>query len=255
MLAEVSGVTTRYEKVGNGSPVVVLHGWGGAIERVKPIVQCLSRAHAVYAPDLPGLGQSEKPPADWGVYQYAEWVDAFMCTVQCPRAHIVGHSFGGRVAIALAAQHAHLVDRLVLVNSAGIRPKRTWQHRARVGLFKGARRLSRLIPFPHWREATVKHVCTAFGASEYRDAGSMRNIFVRVVNEDLRTLLPTIQAPTLLIWGENDGEVPLSDGELMAREIRNARLEILRGAGHFSYLDQLPRFCGLVQGFLEEQED
>ena len=255
MFAEVDGITTRYEKVGSGSPVIVLHGWGGAIESVRPIIQCLSRTHTAYALDFPGFGQSKQPPADWGIFDYAEWVGTFMDIIQCPQAHLIGHSFGGRVAIVLAAQHSHRINRLILVDSAGIRSPRTWRHHLRVNLFKGTRGLSRLIPVPRWQEAALKQMYAIFGSTDYRDAGPMRGIFVRVVNEDLQALLPAIQAASLLIWGENDGDVPLSHGEIMAREMPNAHLEVLSGAGHFSYLDRLPKFCRLVQDFLEEKSD
>ena len=255
MFADVGGITTRYEKVGSGSPVVVLHGWGGAIENVRPIIQCLSRTHTAYALDFPGFGQSNHPPPGWGVFDYAEWVGTFMDAVQCPQAHFIGHSFGGRVAIVLAAQHSQRVGRLVLVDSAGIKPQRTWRHHLRVNLFKGTRGLSRLVPVPRWQEVILKQVHAVFGSADYRDAGPMRGVFVRVVNEDLRAFLPVIAASALLIWGENDGDVPLSYGEIMAREMPNARLEVLPGAGHFSYLDRLPRFCQLVQDFLEEEGD
>ena len=223
------------------------------IESVKPITQCLSRSHTVFALDFPGFGQSQHPPATWGVFEYASWVSGFMKVAQCPTAHFIGHSFGGRVAIVLAAQHPHLVDRLVLVDCAGIKPKQTLRSQMRVRLFKILRKVVQLVPPPRWRDSFRTALNSHFGSADYRAAGAMRPIFVRVVNQDLRVLLPNIQAPTLLVWGEKDEDVPVTDGMIMAQEIPDAHLEILAGAGHFSYLDRLPKFCQLVQDFLQEK--
>ena len=251
----VGNIVSRYEAAGNGPPVIILHGWGGTIDSVKPIVQCLSRDYTTIAVDLPGFGESSQPSSTWGVLDYANWVSDFMDGICCPRAHILGHSFGGRVGIMLATHFPALVDRLILIDSAGIRPRRTLAMRLRVQAFKGLRSLFNLIPNPSWRENAVKRLGAAFGSADYRDANSMRKVFVRVVNEDLRPILPAIQAPTLLVWGEDDEDVPLMYGRLMAQEIPNARMEILAGAGHFSYMDRLPQFCRVVQSFLGEKVD
>ncbi len=250
MFVDVAGIKARYEKIGIGSPVAILHGWGVNIESINPIMQCLSQTHTVFALDLPGFGQTSQPPADWGVFDYAGWVVDFMDVVGCPCADFIGHSFGGSVAIVLASQHAQRLSRLVLVDSAGIRPQKTWWYRLRVRIFKTTRTVLKLIPIASWRQRIQDILYTVFGSADYRNAGAMRAIFVRVVNEDLRCFLPAIKAPTLVIWGENDRDVPVSHGQIMAQEIPNAQLEVLTGAGHYSYLDRLPQFCRLVREFL-----
>ena len=230
---------------------MILHGWGVTIESINPIMQCLSQTHTVFALDLPGFGQTSQPATNWGVFDYAGWVANFLDVVDCPCADFIGHSFGGRIAIVLASQHAERLNRLVLVDSAGIRPQKTWWYRLRVGTFKAARTSLQLLPIASWRQRIQGAVYTLFGSADYRNAGAMRAILVRVVNEDLRSLLPAIQSPTLVIWGENDQDVPVSHGQIMAQEIPNAQLEVLTGAGHYSYLDRLPQFCRLVREFLD----
>ena len=253
MLLSVDGLTINYESAGSGAPVVILHGWGGTLDSVRPIFHCLSRSHQAFVLDLPGFGESPQPSSTWGTSEYANRVGGFMDAVGCPQAHILGHSFGGRIAIVLAAQDPERVDRLVLVDSAGIRPTRTWRYHARAKLTKAARSALRLLPVPRLREAVMNQVYGLLGSADYRNAGPMRDIFVRVVNEDLAPLLPAIRARSLLVWGEEDQDVPLAQGEIMAREIPGARLEVLSGAGHFSYIDRLPRFCQLVRDFLKEE--
>jgi len=252
MLADVAGITARYEKAGSGPAVLALHGWGANLETISPIVQCLAQSHTIFTLDLPGFGQTAQPGAAWGVFDYADWVVNFLDVVGCSCVDLVGHSFGGSVAIVLAARYPHRVHRLVLVNSAGIRAPKTWLHHLRVRVFKTMRVLLQLIPIPSWRHKAKDVLYAVFGSTDYRAAGAMRASFVRVVNEDLRGLLPRIQAPSLVIWGENDQDVPASHGQIMAQEIPNAQLHVLAGAGHYSYLDRLPQFCRLVREFLTQ---
>ena len=251
MITTVAGLQVRCKKAGEGPPVIVLHGWGACLDTVAPILHCLSRRHMVFTVDLPGFGQSQQPGGVWGASEYARWVKDFMDAVGCSRADFVGHSFGGRVCIALAAAYPERVNRLVLIDSAGIRPPRTWRYRVRVGLFKALQAMVLFLPLRRWREAVFDGLRRVSGSSDYRDAGTMRGTLVRVVNEDLRPLLAAVQAPSLLIWGEQDAEVPLAHGRIMAAEMPRARLEVLPGAGHYSYLERLPKFCQLVSDFLE----
>jgi len=249
MFAEVDGLKIYYQAAGTGDPIVLLHGWGGRVESFKPVFDSFAKSFKVYALDFPGFGRSQLSPVDWGVRDYASFVAKFLAEIGVPKASLIAHSFGGRVAIALAALYPEMVERLVLVNSAGIRPRRTAKYYLRVAIVKAARRLFPLFGKggQRWLEA-VRH---AFGSEDYRRAGPLRGTFVKVVNEDVRGLLPKIQAPTLIVWGDRDEIIRLSSMKLMERGIKNASLVILEGAGHFSYLDRLPQFCLIVARFLE----
>jgi pimeloyl-ACP methyl ester carboxylesterase len=252
MLAEVSGVRIRYEIDGVGPAVILLHGWGGALDSMRPVIHCLSRGFQVIALDLPGFGQSTLPSSTWGVHDYAQCVAEFLGAIECPGAHVVGHSFGGRVGICLAVDRPSVVDRLVLIDSSGIQPARTWQYHFNVRSMKIARGALRLIPAVDLRARALAWLYRSVGSSDYRTAGPIRNIMVRVINEDLRPILSSVHARSLLIWGEKDLDVPVAHGEIMAREIPDARLEILPGAGHFAYMDRLPQCCQLIRDFLKE---
>lgn len=232
--------------------VVLLHGWGGSIQSMRPISQYLAPAHAVYALDFPGFGASDQPPVAWGVGDYLglllEWLDA----LQIPRATFLGHSFGGRVAIMLAAKYPERVKRLILVDSAGIRPKRTTRYYARTYFYKTAKRVIALPGIRRWQPQLRKRLLKLLGAEDYGNTtpGPMQGTFIRVVNEDLRPLLKQITAPSLLIWGSEDQDTPLSDGKMMEEEIPDAGLVVFQGAGHFSYLDCFPQFCAVISSFL-----
>ncbi len=252
MQAEINGVRIRYEIDGVGPPVVLLHGWGGTLDSMRPLSHCLRRSFQVVALDLPGFGQSTLPGATWSDHDYAQCVAGFLSALGCPRAHVVGHSFGGRVGICLAVDRPAVVDRLVLIDSSGIKPPRTWQYHVRVRSMKIARKSLQLIPSAGMRDRALSWLYRSFGSTDYREAGPMRSILVRTVNEDLRPILSSVQAPSLLIWGEKDLDAPVTDGKVMAREIPGARLEVLAGAGHFAYLNRLPQCCQLIRDFLKE---
>jgi pimeloyl-ACP methyl ester carboxylesterase len=153
----------------------------------------------------------------------------------------------------IASRVPQRVGKLVLTGGAGIQPTRSIGYHLRVRLFKLMRGLaqSKLIPSVI-RNKAIAYV-QAQGSSDYQAAsGTVRSSFVRVVNEDLRNRLPQISAPTLLIWGENDGDTPLADGKLMEQLIPDAGLVVFEGAGHYAYLEQAGRFCTIVDTFFRQ---
>lgn len=245
---EIEGLRTRVVVRGSGAPVLVLHGWGASIEAVYPIITGLEPVASIYALDLPGFGESQLPPEPWGVEEYQAFVASFMDALTIERACIVAHSNGGRIAIRMAATEPSRVERLVLVDSAGIRPKRTFRWYRRVAMAKigkhAALRLGR--PGERLRDALVGRA----GSTDYLAAGEMRPTLVKLVNSDLRQHMPDIKVPTLLVWGSDDTDTPLSAAREMERLIPDAGLVVLEGAGHFSYLDQPARFARIVTHFI-----
>lgn len=244
----IFGLRTRYLVRGAGPPVLVLHGWGASIETVHQIVTGLSPAATVYALDLPGFGQSETPPEPWGVEEYQRFVSAFMdaLEIECPA--IVGHSNGGRIAIRMASTEPQRASRLVLVDSAGIRPKRTLGWYRRVGMAKVGKYAARFLGPPGRRLRSL--LVARAGSADYLEAGAMQPTLVRLVNADLRPFMPGIEVPTLLVWGSEDTDTPLAAAREMERLIPDAGLVVLEGAGHYSYLDQPDRFARIVSHFV-----
>jgi pimeloyl-ACP methyl ester carboxylesterase len=245
---DVRGLRTRYLRRGAGPAVLVLHGWGASIEAVYPILTGLAPVASVYALDLPGFGQGDPPPQPWGVEDYQVFVAAFMDALQIERPTIVGHSNGGRIAIRMAATEPQRAARLVLVDSAGIRPKRTLRWYRRVGMAKVGKYAARYLGAPG--ERVRARIVGRVASSDYAAAGEMRPTLVRLVNSDLREYLPRISVPTLLVWGADDTDTPIADARLMEQLIPDAGLVVLDGADHFSYLDQPARFARIVTHFI-----
>jgi pimeloyl-ACP methyl ester carboxylesterase len=233
-------------------PIVVLHGWGAHIEAVAPILAALDGAPDLIALDLPGFGESEPPEQAWDVDSYARFMIHFLDELGVERAHLVGHSHGGRVSIALAADEPQRVGRLLLIDSAGLRPKRGWKYRRRVAVAKLGRLIAKVGGGPGRRLQERMRVRVA--SRDYLEASeAMRGTFRAVVSADLVGRLPRIVASTLLVWGDQDEDTPLWMAHRMEELIPDAGLVVLEGAGHYSYADAPGQFRAVARRFLLEQ--
>lgn len=246
MRIEIGGISINYECIGSGAPVLLLHGWGADIAAMMPIANEVARlGKMAVCVDFPGFGKSDLPPAAWGVREYADTTKALIDKLGIRGCDLVCHSFGGRVTIMLAAEDETLFKRLVLVDAAGIRPKRTIKYYIKTYSYKLAKRLARikLVNKAFRLDSKIKSA----GSDEYKSlSGVMRETFVKVVNLDLTDKLDKIKNETLLIWGENDTATPLYMGRLMEKKIERAGLAVIENAGHFSYADDYPRFCSIL---------
>jgi pimeloyl-ACP methyl ester carboxylesterase len=247
---EVAGHPTRLYDSGQGPPVVVLHGWGGRIESMTPPIACLEPKHRVVAVDLPGFGESPAPSGAWGTSDYARFVSTLLNDLDIERASFVGHSYGAKTSLYLAATEPNLVDKLVLVGSSGLRTPPSFQARLKRTVSKGARFAGKAgAPGRKVRDTVYERIAS----NDYKDAGELRPTLVKVVNEDLTPLLSRIGASTLLVWGTKDDAVPVSHARTMERLIPDAGLVLFEGAGHFAYLDEQGRFCAIVRNFFGDE--
>ena len=245
-LLEVNAQRARVLDEGSGPPVVVLHGWGGRIESMTPVLRCLNDAHRVVALDLPGFGESPLPAGAWGTPDYAAYVRDVLGSLGIPKAFFVGHSFGAKVSFYVAAVYPELVEKLVLVGSPGLRTPPSVGARVKRAAGRAGRAAGRLGPPGRALRAAVYR---RVASDDYQNAGELRPILVKVVNEDYRSLLPRVEAPTLLVWGDRDDAAPVAHGHEMEKLIPDAGLVIFEGAGHFAYLDEPDRFCRVVRHF------
>lgn len=160
---------------------------------------------------------------------------------------LLGHSFGGRVGILFASRNS--VDKLILVDAAGVKPKRSLNYYLKVYSYKCMKRIIYLIYGKERGNAKLsKRVA---GSADYRNASMrMRSILSKVVNEDLKSVMPKIKASTLLVWGENDTATPVGDAKIMERLISDAGLVVFPGAGHYSFLDNPRGFAAVIKSFL-----
>jgi len=251
-----NGVRVHYEQMGaEGKNVLLLHGWGCSIQHFQPIAQELSKDYRVTVIDFPAHGASGRPPEPWGVPEFAACVKELILHADIAPCDIIAHSFGGRVALYLAANEPQLVRRLVITGGAGLKKPQTEEQKKRSEEYKKKKEqllnLTRLPLVGSMAQKSLKALQEKYGSPDYNALDDeMKKTFVKVISEDLSPLLPKVQSSTLLIWGENDTETPLWMGQKMEREIKDAGLVIFEGGDHFAYLRQWPRFVTVVRAFL-----
>jgi pimeloyl-ACP methyl ester carboxylesterase len=249
---EVHGIKAYYECAGEGRELVLLHGWGASSSALKPVADFFSKDFKVVSVDFPGFGKTPSPDTVWDVEAYSSFTAQLISQLGLINPILIGHSFGGRVIIHMVAHKKVAPSRIVLVDSAGIKPTRSLWYYCKVYAFKGIKQLLLLRPWRKHTQGLVKKARNFFGSADYNQAeGILRQIMVKVVNQDLTKHLKDIDAPTLLVWGEKDTATPLKDARIMEKRIPDAGLVILKGAGHYSYLDKLHEFNTIVQHFLK----
>lgn len=250
---DIDGTELHYYTMGNGDPIILMHGWGCRASTLDSIARTAAESHTVYSVDFPGFGDTPEPPEVWDVEQYTRLIERFADALGLRNPALLGHSFGGRVGILYASRRP--VSKLVLVDAAGIRPRRSLSYYIKVYSFKLMKRLTKLVYGKEEAQRRIEAARAARGSSDYADATPrMRAILSRVVNEDLRDRLPLIKAPTLLIWGEKDTATPLADAQLMARHVPDAGLVSFPGCGHYSFLDNPRQFAAVLRSFLTSKQ-
>lgn len=256
MTADIKDIKIHYTDTGkpDGTPVVLMHGWGCNVSTVASIAQALEDNYRVISIDLPGHGESDEPPLlpggkPWGVYEYAGAVEELLGNLGIRKPILIGHSYGGRVAIVMGAGNE--VEKIVLVDSAGVKPRRSLKYYYKVYSFKTAKKILPYLVGRKKAEGIIDKWRGKSGSADYRQASPvMRRVMSRSVNQDLRKLMPSIKAPTLLIWGENDTATPLRDARIMEKLIPDAGLVTFAGCGHYSFLDNPARFRAVLRSFL-----
>jgi len=245
----------NFIRKGSGKKVLLLHGWQANIETFKPVFDILSKKYDVIAVDFPGFGNSKIPPSNWDIFDYANIIQNFIKYYNFHPCTIIGHSFGGRIAIILGARANELIEKLILVDSAGLKPKRKLKYFLKVYSYKTIKFFLRIycLFFKKEFNNTLKKIRERLkikGSIDYENAGNLKEIFVRVVNQDLSKFAKKIKKPTLIIWGENDIDTPLYMAKKLNKLIKDSGIVILENAAHYSYLDNFNKFIRVVDYFI-----
>lgn len=252
----LKGIRIHYNDSGNpeGSPVILLHGWGCNFNTVKSIASCLEDGMRVLSLDLPGHGKSEEPGDVWGSYDFASLILNFIHELNLEKPSLIGHSFGGRTSIALSGKNPDLFNKIVLVDSAGITPKRSLAYYYKIYSYKFIKKFALLLLGNEKGKSFVENKLLKKGSSDYQAASpKMRAIMSKSINEDLKNVMPEIKSPTLLIWGENDTATPLQDAKIMEKLIPDAGLVSFPNCGHYSFLDNPLGFRSVIREFFKQE--
>lgn len=258
MNIEVNGYNISYKITGDGDNVaVILQGWGTDLGVYDSVADSINEKYKVIQLDFPGFGGSDEPKEAWNVDAFADFVCAFLNKLGVRKASLIGHSYGGRVIIKLANRknNPFEIERIVLIDSAGVLPKKTFAQKFKIKKYKLLKKFLNLEVIYFLFPELIDDWRSRQGSADYRNATPMmRQCLVMAVNEDLTDLLPGIKQETLLIWGDLDTATPISDAKLMEERIPNSGLAILEGTGHFSFLEKPIVFRNIMRTYFKVGE-
>jgi len=249
----INDLKINYKIAGGGEPLLILHGWAGSSGSWIDVQRILAKeGFKVIVPDLPGFGKSHTPSVPWGIAEYSEFILNFLQKMGLKKVNLLGHSFGGRIAIKFASHYPERLKKLILCASAGIKHNLTFPQKivlnlALIGNFLFSKKLLR-----RFKDVARNIFYMFLRKKDYTKVnGVMKETFKRVVEEDIRPELTNIGAKTLLIWGEKDKSVPLEDAYLMKENISHSILEIIPGASHTSNLESPQKLSSVISNFLK----
>lgn len=243
----------NYSVYGRGKVLVLLHGWGVDSTVWQPILSELSRTVKVVTVDLPGFGQSQAPKNVWTLDEYAKTVMSLVAKLKLSKINLLGHSFGGRIAIKIASSKNYpLLEKLILVDSAGIKKYKGAGWNLAYLFAKGGGMLFNLKLLKILAPIARKILYNLVGEHDYELAGNLKSTFVNIISEDLKADLARIDIKTLIVWGEDDQITPIADSYLTRELIKNSKLTILPWAGHFPFVDRPVDFVKVVADFIKQ---
>jgi pimeloyl-ACP methyl ester carboxylesterase len=255
---QLSHGNVAWRELGEGEPLLILHGWGVDSSVMIPVMQRLGSLRRCIALDFPGFGASPAPSEAWVVDDYATMVREFMASNHITHCDILAHSFGGRVTLSLLAGDPikATFGKILITGGAGMKPRRTWRYYYRRCLATTLKAPFSLLPATTRERGLARlrktSIWKSLGSSDYQQLqGVMRETFVKTVNHYQEPLLPQIPHDILLLWGADDSSTPLYQGERLERGLKNAALVKIERAGHYAFLDQPAQFNAIAEAFFK----
>lgn len=253
MEIQVNGKKINYEVSGQGKPIVLLHGWLASLETMAPLARHLEKHFKVYSIDVIGFGKSELPDKPLNTNDFGDFLKELLGKLEIENPILIGHSNGGRMIINFAGRNLGKINKIVLIDSSGIVPKRKPKYYIKTYTFKVLKNIFKILPKTEMVNNLKDRVLGKFGSSDYKNSPDvLKKTMSIILNEDQKYLMPNIKAPTLLIWGDQDTATPIEDGKTMEKLIPGSGLVTYEGAGHYSYLDRLSNCLLVLDEFLKD---
>jgi pimeloyl-ACP methyl ester carboxylesterase len=250
---DLNGLDTHYLTLGKGDPLIILHGGSSGAQAWKKNMEVLSQRYTIYVPDLPGFGSSESLDGPYYIDEMVDFVERFARALGLNRFYLMGHSFGGGLALHYVLKNPAQIIKLVLVSSLCLGKEIAWWVRVFsspvfcVGLGRAIIGITR----------AVKRIARFLGTWEITEPITQASIHLgsRISNITQQTIvllnqLPKIVAPTLVVWGEKDPIVPFAHAYSAAELIPDCRVKVFEDCGHSVYRDRLDDFSDELKGFL-----
>lgn len=243
MRTKIHDTTIHYIQYGNeqGKDYVLLHGWGQNIEMMKMLGDPFQKEYHITILDLPGFGESEEPNYVWSIFDYVEYLHAFLESLSIKKPIIVGHSFGGKLALLYASMYP--VEKLVLL--APTFKKSTKDTSMKTKVLKTLKKVPGLNKLESFAK---KHI----GSTDYRNASvTMRQILTKHIQTDIQEECKKIKCPSLIIWGTKDEAVPYSNAKELENLISDAGVVTYEGCTHYAYLERLDQTIQVLKSFYQ----
>ena len=215
----------NYEVEGEGEPVILLHGWLTDLESMRPLTTNLVKKFKVYLVDVVGFGKSDLPDEQLNSQDFAEFLQEFMEKLKIENPVLIGHSNGGRIIINAVGKKMVKAKKIVLIDSAGIKPHHSTSYYVKIAVFKTGKLFLNLLPNTKGIKEFKERLRNNVGSSDYKASPTVLKDTMKIIlKEDVKDLLPNIDVPTLLIWGSLDTATPISDAKIMEKLIPNCRI-------------------------------
>lgn len=235
-----------YEVEGEGEPVILLHGWLTDLESMRPLTTNLVKRFKVYLVDVVGFGKSDLPEEPLNSLDFAEFLKEFMEKLNIVNPVLIGHSNGGRIIINAVGRKLVKAKKLVLIDSAGLKPHHSTSYYIKLAVFKTGKLFLNILPNTKGLKAFKERLRNSVGSDDYKASPTvLKDTMNIILKEDVKDLLPNIDVPTLLIWGDLDTATPISDAKIMEKLIPDCGLVEYPYGTHFSYLENIEN-CKLV---------
>ncbi len=255
MQVKVKDCNIYYEAIGNGNPVILLHGWLTNMETMRPIANELCKNFKVYLVDVIGFGKSDLPEHPLKSDDFGDFLKEFIEKLEIKNPILIGHSNGGRIIINAVGRGIVSAKKVVLIDSAGIKPKRSLKYYLKVGFYKTGKFFLNLLPNTKGIKKFKEKLRNNVGSQDYKmSANVLKETLKIIVNEDLSHLLPRISVPTLLFWGSLDKDTPISDAKKMEKLIPDCGLIEYAGSTHFSYLENINNVNSVLNEFFKNDK-
>lgn len=247
----ILGLKTNYKIGGKGFPLLILHGWNGSSDSWRKVIENLDNDFQVICPDFPGFGKSETPKIAWNLDDFVNWLRNLVDFLNLEKFFLLGHSFGGRVAIKFSICFQEKVKALILANSAGIKQNLDFKgwiifQLSKIGNVLFSPKI--LFRFKDWARNFFYQI---FRIKDWAKAkGVMRETMKKVIEEDLLSELEKIKIKTLIIWGEKDKIIPLKYANIFREKIKNSDLKILSKTHHSPHLEKPEILAKVIRNFL-----
>ncbi len=237
MFFETNFFKIYYEKYGNKKKsIIILPGWGNTRNTFYPIIEELKKEYSVYILDYPGFGNSPIPSQNLTIFDYAEGIKEWLKENGIHNPHIIAHSFGGRITALLIGKLKVKVDKVLLIDVAGIKRRKKIKIIIKEIIYKILKKITYLF-HPIKQEKLRQKLLLFFSSTDYQNIpNSMRYTFQNIIKVNLKQYYKRINNDTLILWGDKDLDTPLKDAYLLKKIIKNSELIIYPNTTHYSYL-------------------